>query len=94
MGMTQTYAPFPLKEEMIAFVAEAVDRGVTFDTAQVYGPFNNEELVVRGSRPDQVVIATTFGFDLDPPRQHRGVSSRPELIRAPWRTRCGGFAWT
>ncbi|MDX5399400.1 MAG: aldo/keto reductase, partial [Actinomycetes bacterium] len=86
MGMTQTYAPFPPKEEMIAFLREAVDRGVTFfDTAQVYGPFNNEELVGEGLAPvrDQVVIATKFGFDLDPATgENRGVSSRPELIRA------------
>ena len=86
MGMTQTYAPFPPKEEMITFLRAAVDRGVTFfDTAQVYGPFNNEELVGEGLAPvrDQVVIATKFGFDLDPATgEHRGVSSRPELIRA------------
>lgn len=86
MGMTQTYAPFPPREEMITFLRAAVDRGVTFfDTAQVYGPFNNEELVGEGLAPvrDQVVIATKFGFDLDPETgENRGVSSRPELIRS------------
>ena len=63
----------------------AVERGVTFfDTAEVYGPFVNEELVGEALAPvrDQVVIATKFGFDIDRDGQQRGLNSRPERIRA------------
>ena len=67
-------------------IRAAVERGVTFfDTAEVYGPFDNEEVVGEALRPfrDQVVIATKFGFDFDPEtRENRGVNSRPERIRA------------
>ena len=73
------------RQEMIALIRTAVERGVTFfDTAEVYGPFTNEEVVGEALRPfrDKVVIATKFGFDIDfETRENRGVSSRPERIR-------------
>src|SRR5213595_1570599 len=65
MGMSFSYAPFPDKQEMISLIRAAVERGVTFfDTAEVYGPFTNEELVGEALAPfrGQVVIATKFGF--------------------------------
>ena len=69
MGMSQSYGRrSPTEQEMIALIRAAVERGVTFfDTAQVYGPFTNEELVGEALEPvrDQVVIATKFGFDLE-----------------------------
>ena len=68
MGMSQSYPPFPERGQMISLIRTAVERGVNFfDTAQVYGPFTNEELVGEALEPvrDQVVIATKFGFDLD-----------------------------
>src|SRR2546427_11572401 len=67
MGMSFSYGPPPDKQEMITLIRAAVERGVTFfDTAEVYGPFTNEELVGEALAPfrDQVVIATKFGFDL------------------------------
>ncbi len=69
MGMTFSYGPAGDKQEMISLLRAAVERGVTFfDTAEVYGPFTNEELVGEALSPvrDQVVIATKFGFKLDP----------------------------
>ena len=69
MGMTFAYAPFPGKKDSVALLRAAVERGVTFfDTAEVYGPFNNEELVGEALEPfrEQVVIATKFGFDINP----------------------------
>ena len=69
MGMTFSYAPFPEKKDSIALIRAAVERGVTFfDTAEVYGPFNNEELVGEALEPfrGQVVIATKFGLDINP----------------------------
>src|SRR3954453_22627812 len=69
MGMSFGYGPPKNKQEMIALLRAAVERGVTFfDTAEVYGPFINEELVGEGLAPlrDRVVIATKFGFKLDP----------------------------
>jgi aryl-alcohol dehydrogenase-like predicted oxidoreductase len=84
MGMSASYLPIPDRDEMIALTRAAVERGVTFfDTAQVYGPFANEELVGEALEPvrDQVVIATKFGFDLES-GQSRGVDSRPETIRS------------
>src|SRR5262245_41179175 len=84
MGMSQSYGPSPERSEMIRFLREAVDRGVTFfDTAEVYGPFANEELVGAGLAPlrDPVVIATQFGFDIDDDAVTHGLSSRPERIR-------------
>src|SRR4051794_20432505 len=83
MGMSQSYLPLPDRREMIALLRTAVDRGVTFfDTAQVYGPFANEELVGEGLEPvrDQVVIATKFGFELSTGAPN-GLDSRPETIR-------------
>src|SRR5207247_9793377 len=68
MSMSSGYGPPADKQAMIALIRTAVDRGVTFfDTAQVYGPFTNEELVGEALSPvrDQVVIATKFGFDLE-----------------------------
>jgi aryl-alcohol dehydrogenase-like predicted oxidoreductase len=85
MGMSQSYGPPPGdRNEMITFIRAAVDRGVTFfDTAEVYGPFDNEELVGKALAPvrDQVVIATKFGFAFDADGKQAGLSSRPERIR-------------
>jgi aryl-alcohol dehydrogenase-like predicted oxidoreductase len=85
MGMSANYGPAPDKHEMISLLHAAVDRGVTFfDTAEVYGPFVNEELVGEGLAPlrDKVVIATKFGFDIDPQtRERKGFNSRPGHIR-------------
>jgi len=85
MGISQSYGdPLP-KEEGVKLIRDAVERGVTFfDTAEVYGPFANEEVVGEALRPvrGRVVIATKFGFDIDPAtRETRGVTSRPERIR-------------
>src|SRR5829696_7751322 len=87
MGMTYAYGPAPDKREMIKLLHAAVEHGVTFfDTAEVYGPFANEELVGEALAPirNQVVIATKFGFDLDPATRERrgGVNSRPDHIKA------------
>ena len=79
MGMSQSYPPIPDRQEMIGLTRAAVERGVTFfDTAQVYGPFTNEELVGEALEPvrDQVVIATKFGFDLED-GQNRGARQPP-----------------
>ena len=86
MGMTFSYAPFPEKKDSIALIRAAVERGVTFfDTAEVYGPFNNEELVGEALQPlrGQVVIATKFGFDINPDgsRGPRPTNSQPEHIK-------------
>jgi len=85
MGMSVNYGPAPDKQEMIALIRTAVDHGVTFfDTAEAYGPFVNEELVGEALAPlrDQVVIATKFGFDIDPKtKERRGRNSRPEHIK-------------
>ena len=85
MGMSFGYGPPKDKQEMIALLRAAVERGVTFfDTAEVYGPFTNEELVGEGLAPfrEQVVIATKFGFKLDPNSGRSiGVDSRPEHIK-------------
>ncbi|MET1037610.1 MAG: aldo/keto reductase [Aeromicrobium sp.] len=85
MGMSQSFGPRPPRDEMITFLRDAVDRGVTlFDTAEVYGPFHNEELVGEALEPvrDQVVIATKFGFAFDADGTQTGVSSHPDSIRA------------
>jgi aryl-alcohol dehydrogenase-like predicted oxidoreductase len=78
MGMSQSYGPSPDRPEMISLIRTAVDRGVTFfDTAEIYGPFVNEELVGEALAPykGQVVIATKFGWDIDPvERKSRGGS--------------------
>lgn len=85
MGMSANYGPPADKQEMIAVIRAAVDRGVTFfDTAETYGPFINEELVGEALAPirDQVVISTKFGFDFDPAtRQRLGLNNRPEHIK-------------
>ena len=81
MGMSFAYHPIPDRSQMLALLRAAVDRGVTFfDTAEVYGPFTNEELLGEGLGPvrDQVVIATKFGFDV---KAFPGLNSRPEHIR-------------
>src|SRR5437867_6947697 len=81
MGMSFSYGPPPDKQEMITLIRAAVERGVTFfDTAEVYGPFVNEELVGEALAPfrDQVVIATKFGFQFDQEGRQVGLSSRPE----------------
>jgi aryl-alcohol dehydrogenase-like predicted oxidoreductase len=85
MGMSFGYGPPKDKQEMISLLRAAVERGVTFfDTAEVYGPFINEELVGEGLAPfrERVVIATKFGFKLDPKSGRSiGVDSRPEQIK-------------
>ena len=84
MGMSFGYGPAADKRQMISLIRSAVERGVTFfDTAQVYGPFANEELVGEALAPvrAQVVIATKFGFDFDANGKQRGLNSRPEYIR-------------
>ncbi len=82
MGMSFGYGPAADKQEMIALIRAAFERGVTFfDTAEAYGPFTNEELVGEALAPvrEQVVIATKFGFDLD--SEGPGLNSRPEHIK-------------
>jgi len=86
MGMTFAYGPPGDKQEMISLIRSAVERGVTFfDTAEVYGPFTNEELVGEGLAPlrKQVVIATKFGFkpDSKPETRWSNLDSRPEHIK-------------
>ncbi|MEB1611103.1 aryl-alcohol dehydrogenase-like predicted oxidoreductase [Xanthomonas campestris] len=86
MGMTAVYGPTSDKQEMIRLIRAAHDRGITlFDTAEAYGPFANEELVGEALQPirDQVVIATKFGFDIDPETGARGpgTDSRPEHVK-------------
>jgi aryl-alcohol dehydrogenase-like predicted oxidoreductase len=86
MGMSFSYGPAGDKQEMISLLRTAVERGVTFfDTAEVYGPFTNEELVGEALSPirKKVVIATKFGFRLDPTGKQMwmGLNSRPERIK-------------
>ena len=86
MGLNFSYGPAPEKKEMIALLHKAVESGVTlFDTAEVYGPYTNEELVGDALVPfrNKVAIATKFGFELDPKGgpQWTGLNSRPEHIR-------------
>ncbi len=86
MGMSFAYGPASDKREMISLIRKAVECGITFfDTAEVYGPFVNEELVGEALEPfrGQVVIATKFGFKLDPGGRQDwiGLDSRPEHIR-------------
>jgi aryl-alcohol dehydrogenase-like predicted oxidoreductase len=86
MGMTFSFPPFPEKKDMIAFIRKSVEMGVTFfDTAEVYGPYNNEELVGEALEPfkGEVVIATKFGFILNPDGSpgFTGLNSRPEHIK-------------
>ena len=84
MGMSQSFPPIPDRDDSIALIRAAVERGVTFfDTAQVYGPFDNEEIVGEALEPlrDRVVIATKFGFELSTGRS-LGTDSRPATIRS------------
>jgi aryl-alcohol dehydrogenase-like predicted oxidoreductase len=84
MGLSQSYLPLPTREEGISLLRDAVDRGVTFfDTAEVYGPFANEQIVGDALAPvrDQVVIATKFGFAFNDGKQ-TGLSSRPDHVKA------------
>jgi aryl-alcohol dehydrogenase-like predicted oxidoreductase len=85
MGLSHAFGKPVEKKEGIALIRAAVDRGVTlFDTAEIYGPYTNEELVGEALAPvrDRVMIATKFGFDIDPGnRQQRGPNSRPAHIR-------------
>src|SRR3954452_22563933 len=85
MGLNFSYGTSLTKEEGIKLIRAAVERGVTFfDTAEVYGPFTNEEIVGEALRPvrDRVVIATKFGFGIDPATgKQSGMDSRPEHIR-------------
>ena len=90
MGMSFGYGPPKDKKEMTDLLHAAVDRGVTFfDTAEVYGPFTNEELVGEALAPfkGKVVIATKFGFDLGPDRDPRGMQGSPGLNSRPKRIR-------
>src|SRR6266550_6053459 len=86
MGMSFGYGPAGEKQEMISVIRAAVERGVTFfDTAEVYGPFTNEELVGEALAPfrGKVVIATKFGFDLSPNLDPRGMKGSPGLNSRP-----------
>lgn len=83
MGMSFSFPPFPEKKDMVVMLRQAVERGVTFfDTAEVYGPYVNEELVGEALEPfkGEVVIATKFGFDIQDGKMV-GLNSRPENIR-------------
>lgn len=89
MGMTQSYPPYPEKSECIALIRKAIEEGVTlFDTAEVYGPYVNEELLGEAVKPyrDNIVIATKFGYDLENNKNDSSgrpinLSSRPETIQ-------------
>jgi aryl-alcohol dehydrogenase-like predicted oxidoreductase len=86
MGMSRSFEPVPDRQEMITLIRTAVERGITFfDTAEVYGPFVNEELVGEALAPfrEQVVIATKFGWNLDPIARVNlgGLNSKPEHIK-------------
>ncbi|MEJ6481897.1 aldo/keto reductase [Nostoc punctiforme UO1] len=86
MGMSFSYGPPKDTQEMTALLRAAIDRGITFfDTAEVYGPFLNEELVGEALAPfrDQVVIATKFGFDISPNSDPRGMKGSPGLNSRP-----------
>ncbi len=84
MGMSANYGPPRDRQDMIALIRSAIERGVTFfDTAESYGPFTNEALVGEALAPmrDQVVIATKFGFHFGPNGERLGLSSQPEHIK-------------
>src|SRR5213592_197108 len=84
MGMSFSYGPAKDKGEMTALLHAAVERGIMFfDTAEVYGPFTNEELVGEALAPfrRQVVIASKFGFKISPKGEQIGLDSRPEHIK-------------
>lgn len=83
MGMTFSYTPFPEKKDMIVLMRKAIEQGVNFfDTAEVYGPYNNEELVGEALAPfrKEVVIATKFGFNIVDGKM-AGINSRPDNIK-------------
>ena len=87
MSMTGGYSDKPDRQEMISLIRTAVDRGVTFfDTAEIYGPYANEELVGEALAPDkgQVVIATKFGWDIDPVERTPRGGSRAVLRSSSW----------
>ena len=95
MGLSHAYGPAVSEQDGIALIRAAVDLGITFfDTAQVYGPFSNEELVGKALAPvrEQVVIATKFGFSFDGSRS-TGLDSRPEHIKATVEDSCAAWAW-
>src|SRR5436309_3277178 len=84
MGMSFGYGPAKDKNEMVSLIRSAVERGITFfDTAEIYGPFTNEELVGEALAPmrERVVIATKFGFKFGPKGEQIGLDSRPEHIK-------------
>lgn len=84
MGMSAAYGPAGDRQEMVALIRKAAERGVTFfDTAEAYGPFANEELVGEALAPirERVVIATKFGFGINPDGSRYGLNSKPEHIR-------------
>lgn len=85
MGMSFSYAPFPPKEDSIKLIRDAVEQGVTlFDTAEVYGPYTNEEIVGEALKPFKnqgIIIATKFGFDIQDGKMV-GVNSHPDNIRS------------
>ena len=98
MSMTGGYSEKPDRQEMISLIGTAVDRGVTFfDTAEIYGPYANEELVGEALAPyrGQVVIATKFGWDIDPvERKPRGGSpAAPRSSSRSSTARCSGWVW-
>jgi aryl-alcohol dehydrogenase-like predicted oxidoreductase len=85
MGLSGAYLPAPTRQDGVALLRAAVERGVTFfDTAEVYGPFVNEEIVGEAVAPvrDDVVIATKFGWAFDNDGKQTGLSSRPEHVKA------------
>src|SRR5919112_2867129 len=84
MGISQSYGRPLSRQDGIAIIRAAVDTGVTFfDTAEVYGPYTNEDLVGEALEPvrDEVAIATKFGFDIEGAGRTSGLDSRPETIR-------------
>ena len=84
MGLTFGYGPPTERREAIKLIRAAVERGITFfDTAEVYGPFTNEELVGEALEPfaDEVVVATKFGADIGPGKPPLALNSRPEHIK-------------
>ena len=84
MGLSSAYGPAADRQDALAIIRAAVERGVTlFDTAEAYGPFTNEELVGEALAPvrERVVIATKFGFGINPDGSRYGLDSRPEHIR-------------
>jgi len=86
MGMSFSYGPPKDRQEMITLLRKAVELGVTFfDTAEVYGPYTNEDLVGEALAPvrDRIVIATKFGFNLDPKLDPRGMKGLPRLNSKP-----------